>query len=105
MSSAKRVIEDFASGIGKGYRLVWSSEPAKADYPIGMIGASPHAQLCRDGRTIEATDPIDGLYSIAHEIAHGEIGFDSEFEVMQEQARIVTALARLLLCEERANAP
>ena len=92
-------LQKFCATYGSGYTLV-AGDPFTADDAIGVQGASRFAQLCGGGRVV-AFPAVDALYSVAHEVAHGEVARlnpgASEDAVFQEQMRFLVEFAKALL--------
>lgn len=103
-------LEEFCASYGQGYRLVDCDEPAKAPNPVGMAGATTHAQLC-EGRVVCAVPSFDSIHSIALEIGHAEAAAKDEQDAslvryenlttMIEQIAFLDRLCRVLLGDRR----
>lgn len=73
-----------------GFRLEHQDRPWERPDALGLVRASPYAQLC-EGRVI-ATSDEDQVYAITHELAHGVVGLDDEVAVLRYQAHMLTQL-------------
>lgn len=73
-----------------GYKLEFRDRPWEHPGALGLVRASPYAQLC-EGKII-ATSDEDQVYAITHELAHGVVGLDDELAVVRYQAHMLTQL-------------
>lgn len=99
------LLEEFCRGYGEGYELRLTPKPEAEPGAVGMRGASPYAQLCRD-RVVAIVDPFDSVHSLAHEVGHdmvaarhGQEKFDDEQLVAVEQIAFLDELVRFLLAK------
>ena len=77
-----------------GYLIQVCPTPHGRPDALGVRAASPHAQLCAERVIAVASEPcVDHLFSIAHEMAHGERPGESEELVHAEAAAMLAKLA------------
>ena len=99
------LLEEFCRGYGEGYELRLTPNVAHQVDAVGVRGASPYAQLCRD-RVVAIVDPFDSVHSLAHEVGHQQVAdvhgadkFDDERLVAVEQIAFLDGLVRFLLAK------